>query len=52
MSVGQRWHIFNPGTQKAEAGGSLNQGQPGLKSKFQDSLGYTEKIYLGRKTNK
>jgi hypothetical protein len=42
-------HAFNPSTQEAEAGGSLNQGQPGLQSEFQDSQGYTENLCLREK---
>ena len=46
-------HAFNPSTLEAEAGESLwVQGQPGLHSEFQDSLGYTEKPCLKTKQNK
>ena len=41
---------FNPGTQEAEAGGSLSSGQPGLKSEFQDSQGYTGRPCLRKTT--
>jgi hypothetical protein len=34
-----RWHLNNPDSQKSEAGKLKVQGQPGLQSKFQDSLG-------------
>ena len=43
---------FNPSTEKAEAGGSLGWGQPGLQSELQDSQGYSEKPYLKKQTNK
>jgi hypothetical protein len=43
-------HASNSSIQKAKAGGSHVQGQPGLYSEFQGSLGYVERPYF--KTNK
>jgi len=39
-------YTFNPSAGEAEAGRSWAWGQPGLYSKIQDSLGYTEKPHL------
>ena len=44
-------HTFNPSTQEAESVDFWVQGQPGLQSEFQESLGYTEKPCL-KKTKK
>ena len=42
-------HTFSPSTWEVETGGFLwVQGQPILKSEFQDSQGYTEKLYLNK----
>ena len=39
-------HTFNSSTQEAETGGSLwLWSQPGVQSEFQDSQGYTMKLY-------
>ena len=47
--LGRVTYAFNPSTQEAEAEGSLLvQRQPGLQSKFQDSLGYTEKTLTSK----
>ena len=44
-------HAFNPSTQATEAGGSLGvQGQPGLQSEFQNSLGCAERLSKKNKT--
>ena len=46
-------HAFNPSTQEAETGRSLNiQGQPGLQREFQVSQGYTETLVQKVKINK
>jgi hypothetical protein len=45
-------HAFNPGTQEAEASGSLSSSQPGLQSESQNSQGYTEKPCLKKKGRK
>jgi hypothetical protein len=47
-------HAFNPNTREAGAGGSLwVWGQPGLKSEFQNSQGYTENpVSLKKKKKK
>ena len=45
-------HAFNPTTWKAEAGGFLSLGQPGLQSEFQDRQDYTEKPCLKNKFKK
>ena len=53
IKLGVVVHAFSPSTREAEAGGSLRvQGQPGLHSEFQDSLGYTEKPHLEINKNK
>ena len=45
-----RVHAFNPSAQEAEAGRSLRvQGQPGIQSEFQDSLGHIEKRCLKKR---
>jgi hypothetical protein len=40
-------HAFNPSTREAEAEAvRFLSSRPGLQSEFQDSQGYTEKLYL------
>jgi hypothetical protein len=46
-------HAFNPSTWEAERQvGFWVRGQPDLQSEFQDSQGYTKKLYLKKKTKK
>ena len=46
-------YSFNPSTQEAEAGRSLQiPGLAGLQTEFQDSQGYTEKPCPEKKKNK
>lgn len=42
-------HVFNPGTQEAEAGGSLSS-RPGLHSELQDNQDYIDLV--SKQTNK
>ena len=39
-------HAFDSSPQEAEAGGSLDQGQPDLYSEFQDNEGYVVRLSL------
>lgn len=39
----EQWHIFNPRSWEAQAGGF--PGQPSLQSKFQDIQEYIEKLF-------